>query len=246
MRPSERRKWKSSDEPSPREKRELIEKGEWSEEDDGEPGKAPFIFRLAAWASLVVIFFAVGYGATSLVFKWMDNRGGNRHPQNLVRNQDEAGGLLGQMGQDASAGSGDSAPKRDSSQVVTIFMPNGSAFMARQIVCPVGLREDTMKLALSAYMDAMKESQMLGPSAQALNVFQSGDWLYLNMNKDFLESIKSLGADKSRILLTGMVKTMSDNFAPVNKIKFYVDGEEVRDKKPLDLTMPWGITARSR
>jgi hypothetical protein len=46
-------------------------------------------------------------------------------------------------------------------------------------------------------------------------------------------------------MLTGMVKTMTDNFAPVNKIKFYVDGKEVRDKKPVDLTAPWGISTRS-
>jgi hypothetical protein len=244
MRPSERRKWKSNNEPSPREKREMIERGEWSEDEErDESGKAPMVFRLIAWASLVVIFFAVGYGATSLVFKWMDNRGGERQPSNLVRNQDEAADLLTQM---ASARSGDASAGRDSATVVTISIPDGNMFLARQIRCPAGLREDTMGLALSAYMDAMKESQMLGAGARTLNIFQSGDWLYLNMNKDFLESLKTLGSDKSRLLLTGMVKTMSDNFAPVNKIKFYIDGEEVMDKRPVDLTMPWGIASSSR
>ena len=86
---------------------------------------------------------------------------------------------------------------------------------------------------------------MLGAGVQDLNIFQSGDWLYLNMNGAFLESIKTLGADKSRIMLTGMVKTMTDNFAPINRIKFYVDGKEVSDRNPIDLTAPWGISARS-
>ncbi|MDR1915691.1 MAG: GerMN domain-containing protein [Synergistaceae bacterium] len=244
MRASDRRKWKSNNEPSPREKRELIERGEWNEEDDESPEKANIFFRLIAWVSLVAIFFAVGYGVTSLVFKWMDNRGEGRTPSNLVRTPEEAQDLLSQ--QISVARSEDVTPESDSFMLVTISIPDGSSFLTRQIRCPAGLREDAMKLTLSAYMDAMKESQMLGSGAQSLNIFQSGDWLYLNMNKDFLDSIKSLGSDKSRLLLTGMVKTMSDNFAPVNKIKFYIEGEEVRDKRPVDLTMPWGISARSR
>ena len=65
------------------------------------------------------------------------------------------------------------------------------------------------------------------------------------MNGDFLESIKTLGAEKSRLMLTGLVKTMADNFPPVNKVKFYIDGKEVRDKKPIDLVSPWGFGVRS-
>jgi hypothetical protein len=94
-------------------------------------------------------------------------------------------------------------------------------------------------------MDVMKEKRILNAGAQDLNIFQSGEWLYLNMNGDFLESVKTLGAEKSRLMLTGLVKTMSDNFAPINKIKFYIDGHEVRDKKPVDFTAPWGISVRS-
>jgi hypothetical protein len=85
----------------------------------------------------------------------------------------------------------------------------------------------------------------LSAGAQDLNIFQSGEWLYLNMSGDFLESIKTLGAEKSRLMLTGLVKTMSDNFSPINKVKFYIDGKEVRDKKPIDLASPWGFGARS-
>jgi len=129
--------------------------------------------------------------------------------------------------------------------VAAISIPDGNTFKTRQIRCADALREDRMKQVLSAYMDAMKENQMLGAGVQDLNIFQSGDWLYLNMNGAFLESIKTLGADKSRIMLTGMVKTMTDNFSPINKIKFYVDGKEVRDKNPIDLTAPWGISTRS-
>ncbi|MDL2263036.1 GerMN domain-containing protein [Synergistaceae bacterium OttesenSCG-928-I11] len=236
MRPSERRKWKKHDEPSPRELREMRERGEWIDEEDDEPiKKAPLAFRVLAWVSLIAIFFAVGYGATSLVFKWMDGGGGQKTPSNLVASQEDAADLL------ARAKSADEVAASSNIVTCTLSIPEGGAFVSRQIQCSAGLREDTMKQALSAYMDAVKESSMLDPTTQNINLFQSGDWLYLNMNAKFLESLNKLGAEKSRFLITGMVKTMADNFSPVSKIKFYVDGKEVRDKKPVDLTAAWGI-----
>jgi hypothetical protein len=255
MRPSQRRKWKTDDEPSPREKREMMERGEWMGDYDEAPNRAPLIFRLLAWTSLVVIFFAVGYGATSLVFRWLDSKayesGAARFPANLVNTPEELKNVLGgpeetaEPKYEAVAVSGDAGLAQTNYVAVTISVPDGGTFKTRQIRCSNALREDTMKQALAAYLDAMKENQMLSAGVQDLNIFQSGDWLYLNMNGEFLESIKKLGADKSRVMLTGMVKTMSDNFAPINKIKFYVDGKEVRDKKPIDLTSPWGINVRS-
>jgi len=265
MRPSQRRKWKADDEPSPRERREMMERGEWMDEEDEAPNRAPLVFRLLAWTSLVVIFFAVGYGATSLAFKWLDSRayerGATRSPQNLVSTSEEAQSLLTQQPQTTvqTEGGGEMSTVRPSEPApetaapsgqenyvtVTISIPDGNIFKTRQIRCTNSLTEDTMKQTLAAYMDAMKENQMLRAGVQDLNIFQSGDWLYLNMNGDFLESIKTLGAEKSRVMLTGMVKTMSENFAPINKIKFFVDGKEVKDKKPIDLTAPWGISTRS-
>jgi hypothetical protein len=238
MRSSERRKWKNHDEPSPREIREMRERGEWiedGEEEEDEPiSKAPLAFRVLAWASLIAIFFAIGYGATSLVFKWMDG-GGRKSPSNLASSQEDTRDML------ARARSADEAAASSSVVTFTISIPDGNSFVSRQIQCSAGLREDTMKQTLAAYMDAVKESSMLEPAAQSLNLFQSGDWLYLNMNAKFLDSLSKLGAERSRFLITGMVRTMTDNFAPVSKIKFYIDGKEARDKKPVDLTAAWGI-----
>jgi hypothetical protein len=255
MRPSQRRKIPFDDEPSPSEKRELMRRGEWEEDEEGEAreasNRAPLVFRLLAWTSLVVIFFAVGYGATSLAFKWLDKNayesGTARTPENIVNTPEEARTLLNRTpGRGDSPLSGDMTAQTGGAYVtVTMSIPDGSSFKTRQIRCSGALREDTIKQTLAAYMDAMKESQILSAGAQGLNIFQSGEWLYLNMSGDFLESIKTLGAEKSRLMLTGLVKTMSDNFSPVNKVKFYIDGKEVRDKKPIDLTSPWGFGAGS-
>lgn len=236
MRPSDRRKYRVDDEPSPREKRELIERGEWIEEDDEEVvKKAPMPLRLLAWVSLIAIFFAVGYGATSMIFKWMDDRGGRRHPDNYVVNEREAEKLI------AETKSADETAVRDDSVLCTLSIPDGDAFSTRQIRCSGSIREDNIQQTLSAYLDAVKEGKLLDPAATSLNVFQSGDWLYINMNKNFMSSLKTLGASKSKLLLTGLVKTISDNFSPISKVKFYIDGSEIKDKDPVDLSMPWSL-----
>jgi len=241
MRPSERRKYRVDDEPSPSEKREMLDRSDWIEEEDEEEEevkKAPLGMRLVAWAALIAIFFAVGYGATSLIFKWMD-RGGRRHPENLVANRQETERLI------AVTKSSDEAAASDNTLVCTLSIPEGEAFVSRQIRCRGGVREDNIQATLSAYLDAVKEGKLLDPSASSLNVFQSGDWLYINMNGSFLASLKTLGAAKSRFLLTGLVQTMSDNFSPISKVKFYIDGSEVKDKNPVNLSMPWSLSGRS-
>ena len=255
MRPSQRRRWKSDEEPSPRERRAMMESGEWDYEEEA-PNRAPLVFRILAWSSLVIIFFAVGYGATSLAFRWLDSRayerGAARSPANLSGSPEETQNILTRTPQQTPDAAGtdrtppdSSSPLGDGEMIATISIPDGNTFQTRQIRLTNILQEDRMKQVLAAYMDAMKENQMLAAGVQDLNIFQSGDWMYLNMNGAFLESIKTMGADQSRVMLTGLVKTMTDNFPPINRIKFYVDGREVTDRNPLDLTAPWGISARS-
>ena len=239
MRASEDRKWKSSNEPSPREKREMKERGEWYEEEEIPRKRAPLPFRLLAWVSLLAIFFAMGYGATSVVFKWMDSRDADKYPDNIVASKSDAKKLSDKATAEKEAAS------MDDSVLCTISIPDGSTFTTRQVRCRGGLKEETIQQVLAAYIDAAKEGKFFEPSTQSLNFFQSGEWLYINMNKSFLTSLSTLGAEKSRFVLTGLVKTVSDNFAPINKIKFYIEGREVKDKKPVDLSMPWGLSGKS-
>jgi hypothetical protein len=235
MKPTARRRWKSDDEPSPREKREMMDRGEWSPEEEEAPKKAPLAFRLVAWASLVVLFFAAGYGVTSLIFNWMDREHPNTSPPNLISTPEQAERLTAEMR------SADEVASSPAFETLTLSIPEGSTFVTRQIRCDAGLREDIVQQTLMAYMDAVKESKMLNPAANCLNLFQSGDWLYMNVNQRFIDSIKLLDQAKAAALLIGLVRTVSSNFQPITRVKFYVDGKEIKDKKPVDMTVPWGI-----
>lgn len=238
FRSSPRVKRTDYDEPSPSERRAMRDRGEWMDEDDDldeEPiRKAPLLFRVIAWISLILIFFGVGYAATSMVFRWMDGKGGERSPANLAATQREVEDML------ARARSADNASSLNF-VTCTLSIPDGGAFVSRQIQCNAGVREDTMKQTIAAFLDAVKENSMVDASAQNLHLFQSGEWLYLNMNGKFYDSLVKQGSEGARFIITGIVRTMSSNFSPISKVKFFIDGKEKTDKKVVDLTSAWGI-----
>lgn len=231
-------------EPSPSERREReAARGRWSDADDaGQPDesrskKLPLPIRIVAWCAVVIIFFGIGYWATNSIFNWMDSRVSAdrpRTPENLTAGPEETKAAV------ERTLSADSQQTRKM-ETYTLNIPEGNAFTKRRIQCQASIREDVIKQTVAAYMDAVKESSMLDASVQIYNLFASGDCLYLNMNQAFLRSLNTIGVERTRYLITGLVMTVSDNFEPLNKVKFYIDGREIRDKKPVDLSQAWAL-----
>ena len=207
------------------------------EEEEEEVKKSPLLVRLIAWASVIAVFFAVGYGGTSLLFKWMDSRGS--HSVNLIATSEDAQEYVTQTGQ------GGETPV-EGEKNFTLSIPSGTnGFEPRSIRVLGEFPEEEMQRVVSAYVDALKEGKWFDPGVQVLQVFRSGEWIYLNMSAPFLTSLKALGKEKSQLALTGLVKTLSDNFSQVAKVKFYVDGQEVKEKNPVDLSLPWKLPKQS-
>ncbi len=199
------------------------------EEDYGaEPArKAPLLVRIFAWGALLAIFFACGYLGANYFFKWADKRGGPR-VGDVVASSSEVAQL--------PKTEGTASPLNAS---YTLFMPENGTFKERGIDIKKGLPEEDIEKVVSMYIDGLKEINMMGSGVRAQNIFRSGEWLYLNMTSDFQKSIKSMGKDKATLALSGLLKTMNQNFSPIKKIKFYTDGKEIKDITPVDLTKPW-------
>ena len=124
-------------------------------------------------------------------------------------------------------------------KVVDTLMPVRDYCGKRVLVTAGATREDDMQKVLSMYIDSLKETKAMDTAVSVTNVFQSGEWLYVDMTAAFQSSIKKLGRDKAAQALNGMLNTMRDNFPPVKKIKFYVNSKEITEKTPVDLTTAW-------
>lgn len=199
--------------------------------EDGEPNriKAPPIVRIFAWVALLVIFFAGGYVGTNYFFSKIDK------PEARIGNVVGSGSEIQTgTGLPTAVGLGDASYK--------LYMPQANGdFEERAIKIRQGLVEDDIRRMLTVYIDGLKELTEFEPGVQVLNIYRSGDWLYIDMSQDFLKSLKILGKNKSTLALTGLVRTMQDNFPPIKKIKFYIDGRESRDKNPVDIENAWEL-----
>jgi len=191
--------------------------------------KAPLPFRILAWLSLMAIFFAVGYGATSLAFRYMDDRG--RRITGTVTSPEEV--QMRPLSEDVAQAGGGS---------LRVYVPSGESFEERDFKVPVaGSDEEAMRAVLDFLLAELRSSGWMADSVRVLHLFRSGDWLYLNLNGAFYEGLKGLGKDRAGMVITAIVKTMQDNFKPTRKVKFYVDGQDVSDRSVVDLSKPWTI-----
>ncbi len=200
------------------------------EEEEDDSKKAPLLVRIFAWIALLAIFFVCGYLGANYFFNWADKKGGPR-----VGNVVGTGTEAAKISVDANASIGPGNVKYN------LYIPEGKTFTPREIEIERGMVEQDIEKVASVYIDGLKETKMLDNDVRVLNVFRSGDWLYLDMTGAFASSIKTLGKDKAALVITGLVKTMKDNFPPIKKIKFYIEGKESGEKTPVDLKSPWEI-----
>ncbi|NLX84598.1 MAG: hypothetical protein GXZ00_03135 [Synergistaceae bacterium] len=200
------------------------------EEEEDDSKKAPLLVRIFAWIALLAIFFVCGYLGANYFFNWADKKGGPR-VGNVVGSGTEAAQI--------SVSSNVSTGLRNAKY--NLYIPEGKTFTTREIEIEKGMVEDDIEKVASVYIDGLKETKMLDNNVRVLNVFRSGDWLYVDMTGAFTSSLKTLGKDKAALVITGLVKTMKDNFPPIKKIKFYIEGKESSENTPVDLKSPWEI-----
>lgn len=198
------------------------------------PRKAPWPLRVVAWLSLIVLFFALGYGGTSLLLRWM----GDRIQTGVVQTTQEAQALL----------SGDvplSSASGTAKATYPYYVPKGNDLEKKKIAVLRGVREDEMGKVLGAVIAELQQRDLLSPDVRLLHLFCNGDWLYLDFNKAFEESVGKLSKEQASLLITGIVRTVSEGFPPISKLKFYIESGEAKSKTPVDLTVPWTLAPKS-
>ena len=199
-------------------------------DEEDEQRKAPKVVRIFSWIALLAILFAIGYLGANYFFSWADKKGGPRVGEVYGSGTEVTQSLRQAKSEDFAS---------SASAAYTLYIPEDGKLTKRGIDINKGLTEDDIEKVVSMYIDTMKESNQLGAGVRVLSVFQSGDWLYLDMTADFQSSIKKLGKDKGAEIINGLVTTMAENFPPIKKVKFYAAGKESAMKSPVDLTQPW-------
>lgn len=208
----------------------LDEMEETYEEEENE--KAPLALRIVAWISVVVLLFAGGYWGTSLTLKFLDKRD-IISQENVV--SDPAGAK--RIADDQTPASGTSG-KRTSFEV---FIPRGDALVPQSLSHVPGLLEDDVKAVMSNLFDTMRADKTISEQVSVLHVFRNGDLLYLDLNDPFAGALQKLSVPTATLVMTSLVRTIVNNFSPVVRVRFLINGKDPGMKTPVDLTMPWQL-----
>lgn len=186
----------------------------------------PLLVRIFAWIALVAILFALGYGGANCLFNWLDSKTPGRIG-NVVAEKSEIKNTSKQ--QTSLAG-----------KKYILFVPTAQGtYSNRTVTIPTCTKEKGIKQIVNMYLNSLKETKTISTEVKVNNIFISGDWVYIDFTSALETSLKKLNAEQGTIFITGLLKTIKENFVPIRKIKIYINGKESKMTTPINITEPW-------
>lgn len=192
--------------------------------------KAPLLIRLIAWGGVIVFCFVAGYVGTSLALRML-NKKDILLRKDVVANREEVPGALEAESREI---------KVNARKVgFTVHYPRDGGLASDKQEILSGIMEDDIRQIFGKIIAFTpgKFSQDM----KVLNVFRSGDTLFLNLNSPFVASLSKIGEKESALFITAVVRTVTENFPPLTKVRFLVNGQVPSEGAPVDLTVPWQL-----
>ena len=104
--------------------------------------------------------------------------------------------------------------------------------------------EADLREVLQTLFGLLKAEGLLDPQSAVLHLFRTGDLLYLDVNEACTRSITALPVQKANLVVTGIARTVIENFRPITRVRFLVNGRESQEKNPVDLTVAWQLARK--
>ena len=200
---------------------------------DREKPKAPLLLRILAWCGVILLCFVVGYLGTSYVLKLLDRQIFFK-PGGLVENEND---LQVFLSADKAVDVAD--VKLDMQKVaLTLFYPKDELLVQERLELISRTFEDNIQEAIVKLLDL---SGLFGKEVYVKHVFRNVDTVYLDFSGAFVPALAAAGVEPSRLFITGVVRTMQNNFSPITKVRFMVDSKITSAGSPVDLTATWQL-----
>lgn len=189
--------------------------------------KAPWILRLVSWSAVMLLLFTLGYFGTGLVLKWVDSKGGPQETTVV-------------SGKEPVLGETPKAPQNE----YRVYSLKGNKLSESRVETAGGLMESDLREVLQGLFSLLQTEGVLDPQSAVLHIFRAGDLLYLDVNDACVRSIASLPPEKANLVMTGVVRTIIENFRPVTRVRFLVNGRESTETKPVNLAVAWQLARK--
>lgn len=197
--------------------------------------KAPLLLRVLAWCGVILLCFVAGYLGTNYMLKYLERQIFLK-PDGHVTNVPEAQALLSG---DNTAAVDVSAGRLDMQKAtLSLFYPKDGVLMEESADIISRTREDNIREAVHRLMEL---SGLFGKEIRVTHVFRNADTVYLDFSGGFIPALSGAGARPSTLFITGIVRTLRDNFSPITRVRFLVNSKVTSIGSPVDLTATWQL-----
>ena len=194
--------------------------------------KAPILFRVIAWAGVILFCFVAGYVGTSLALRML-NKKDILVRSDVAENREGAEGVLAED---------DGEIRLNARKVAfTLHYPKEGTIATEKVELLSGIMDDDIRQVVGKIISYLPGK--FSADVKVLHTFRAGNTLYLDFPAAFVSSLASQGDKESTLFITGVVQTMTENFSPIVKVRFLVDGQVPGEKagSPVDLSVPWQL-----
>jgi hypothetical protein len=192
--------------------------------------KPPLLLRILTWCGVILLCFVGGYIGTSYMLKLLDKP---------IFQKPEEGGRSEQQGEVSFSSESAADPKLDMQKVVlSLFYPKGNTLVEEKAEVIAHTQEDNIR---EAVLRLLRGSGFFNDETYVKHVFRNVDVVYLDFSSAFLSALSAAGTEPSTLFITGVVRTMRNNFSPISKVRFLVNSQVVSTGSPVDLTAVWQL-----
>ncbi len=209
-------------------------------DDDDRP--TPLMLRILLWLGIILLCFVLGYLGTSWAVDFL-NRKLLLKPENRVENQEDLTKFQEAEQERTARQNLLSAGKNVQQVSLNLYHVSNNTITETRKNFIARTHEDNMR-------DAVNEIITMSgvPNAgkiKLLHVFRNGDTAFLDMPGQFASALNSMGKQKSLLLITGIVRTMQENFSPVSQVRFLIDSKSPQSGGTVDLSSVWRLPKKS-
>ena len=198
----------------------------------------PFLLKLFLWLGLLLICFVLGYLGASLLVDFMSKKWFLK-PDNIIENQEDLTHLEQKEANKKFAASNESVKQIS---IVLYHVLNDTITGTRKNFV-ARTQEDNIKDAINSILTLSEVPNY--DKIKLLHVFRNAETAFLDVSGQFQSSLSTMGQRKSLLLLTGIVRTVQENFSPISQIRFLIDSKLPSSNGVVDLSVPWKMPERS-
>lgn len=201
----------------------------------------PLLLKILSWLGIILLCFVLGYLGTSWFVDFL-NRKLLLKPENRIENQADLESFNVSESERIAEEIIKSGTEAKQISLNLYHVKNDTIAETRQNFVS-RTPEDNIRDAVTAVisLSGMPQAEKI----KLLHVFRLQDTAFLDMSGQFASSIESAGQRKSLLLLTGIVRTVQENFSPVSQIRFLIDSKPPKSGGTVDLAAPWKMPARN-